>query len=105
MLDGKDRDDRLDGASSAEQVTKLRFTRTDGGSTGATAKDRFDRGSLDWITGRSASGMGVDVVNVAWVQASTLEGKANRPCNPFAILGQVGDVVGIGGGSIAHDLS
>ena len=65
MLDGKDRDDRLNGTSSTKQVAKLRFARTDGWCAGSLTKDRFDCGSLYRIAGRGTGGMGVDIVNVA----------------------------------------
>src|SRR6478609_10707477 len=81
-----------------------RFGRRHGNLAGGIAEQPFDGGKLDLVAHRRRGAMGVDVVDVGWLDAGALYRRDHAAIGAVAVLGGRRDVEGVAGKPVADDL-
>ena len=104
-LEGQDRDHELDPTRGPQQVSQLALGARDRDAAGFAVEDGLDCHSFGLVAQRSAGAVGVDVVNLAGVEAGVLQGELHGASRapPFRVGS--GHVVAVGAQTVAHHLS
>ena len=103
-LEGQDRDHELDPTRGPQEVSQLALGARDRDAAGFAVEDGLDCDGFGLVAQRSAGAVGVDVVNLAGVEAGVLQGELHGASRapPFRVGS--GHVVAVGAQSVAHHL-
>jgi hypothetical protein len=99
----KHRENRFQAASGSQQMPGGRFCRADRDSS-IPAEDGLDRCEFAAVSNRRRGGMGIQVLDIAWRDASLLQRQLHRAGSTFAIFGSRCHVVGVGRRAVSDDL-
>src|SRR5262245_24064111 len=101
---GENREDGLDRAGSAQEMTDRGFGRGHADAGGGIADQTMHRAKLDLVAERCRGAVGIDIVDLDRGDAGTLDRRIHAAQRAIAVFGRCRDVMGIAGESIADEL-